>query len=106
MIVVECILSTFNQWLPVLKVFSAGSTFYYLCKWIGTGNNLAKYNLLAKYQGAFMKTEKTNYQCPLTSVVNIGTEGLICISKTMLFGTEDNTSGVINDENIIDGGSF
>ena len=68
--------------------------------------NLAKDNFVKKMQGAFMNTEKTNYQCPLTSVVNIGTEGLICFSKTMLFGTEDNTSGVINDENIIDGGSF
>jgi len=53
-----------------------------------------------------MNTEKTNYQCPLTSAVNIGMEGLICFSKTMLFGTEDNTSGDINDENIINGGSF
>ena len=53
-----------------------------------------------------MKTEKTNYQCPLTSAVNIGMEGLICFSEVMMFGTEDNTSGVINDENIIDGGSF
>ncbi len=53
-----------------------------------------------------MITEKTNYLCPMSSVVNIGMEGLVCFSKGMMFGTEGNTSGVINEENIIDGGTF
>jgi len=52
-----------------------------------------------------MKTEKTYYECPETFVIQCQTEGFICLSNYMQFGS-GNSSGSIDDGNIVDGGSF
>ena len=52
-----------------------------------------------------MKMEKSNYESPVTSVIHVRTEGFICVSKYMQFGS-DNSSGNIDDDDVVDGGSF
>ena len=52
-----------------------------------------------------MKVEKSNYESPVTSVIHVRTEGSICVSNYMQFGS-GNSSGNIDDDNVIDGGSF
>ena len=52
-----------------------------------------------------MKVEKTNYVSPATLVIHVRTVGLICDSRYMKFGSS-NTSGDIDDENVVYGGSF
>lgn len=52
-----------------------------------------------------MNTEKTFYERPLTAVIDLRTEGLLCGSNYMKFGS-GNASGEINDEDVVDGGTF
>ena len=52
-----------------------------------------------------MKAEKHYYEGPITSVIEIRTEGLLCGSNYMKFGS-GNASGDINDEDVVDGGTF
>ena len=47
------------------------------------------------------------YQSPVTTVIYLKTEGVICQSLvSMAFGSEENTAGEIADVNIVNGGSF
>ncbi len=52
-----------------------------------------------------MKVEKSNYESPVTSVIHVRTEGFICVSNYMQFGS-GNSSGNIDDDDVVDGGSF
>lgn len=52
-----------------------------------------------------MKVEKYNYESPVTSVIPVRTEGFICVSNLMQFGS-GNSSGSIDDSDVVDGGSF
>ena len=52
-----------------------------------------------------MRFEKTSYQRPETSVLDVRMEAFICLSNQMKFGT-GNSSGSIEDENIVNGGDF
>lgn len=49
--------------------------------------------------------ERNNYQRPETSVLDVRMEAFICLSNYMKFGS-GNTSGNIEDENIVNGGDF
>ena len=52
-----------------------------------------------------MEFEKTSYQRPETSVLDVRMEAFICLSNQMKFGS-GNSSGSIEDENIVNGGDF
>lgn len=60
---------------------------------------------MLKKCNAVMKVEKSNYETPVALVTHIKAEGIICVSKYMQFGS-DNSSGNIDDDDVIDGGSF
>lgn len=49
--------------------------------------------------------ERKNYQRPETSVLDVRMEAFICLSNQMKFGS-GNSSGSIEDENIVNGGDF
>jgi len=49
--------------------------------------------------------ERKNYQRPETSVLDVRMETFICLSNQMKFGS-GNSSGSIEDENIVNGGDF
>ena len=49
-----------------------------------------------------MKAEKNIFEFPLTMVMNVRAEGVVCGSNTpMKFGS-DNSSGSIDDDDVID----
>ena len=52
-----------------------------------------------------MKVKRSYYESPETVVVPVRTEGFICMSNYMQFGS-GNASGSIDDNDIFDGGSF
>ncbi len=52
-----------------------------------------------------MKIEKSNYKSPATSVILVSAGGFICASKYMQFGS-GNASGIIDDDDVVYGGSF
>ena len=54
---------------------------------------------------AVMKVKRSYYESPETVVVPVRTEGFICMSNYMQFGS-GNASGSIDDNDIFDGGSF
>ncbi|MCR5018111.1 MAG: hypothetical protein K6A64_04885 [Bacteroidales bacterium] len=49
--------------------------------------------------------ERKNYLKPETSVLDVRMEAFICLSNQMKFGS-GNTSGSIEDEDIVNGGEF
>ena len=49
--------------------------------------------------------ERNNYQRPEASVLDVRMEAFISLSNQMKFGS-GNTSGNIEDENIVNGGDF
>ena len=52
-----------------------------------------------------MKEEKSIYESPVTSVIDVRMEGFICQSRGMKFGS-NNSSGNFDDDDVIYGGSF
>ena len=52
-----------------------------------------------------MKVEKSYYESPVTWVIHVRTEGFVCVSNYMKFGS-GNSSGSIDDEDVYDGGNF
>ena len=52
-----------------------------------------------------MKTEKKQYERPETLVIEVRTEGLICASRNMSFGSP-NRSGDFDDDDVVNGGDF